>query len=94
VYFNPEHYRTAQFGLVGVYSLSPGWKLRALASVGRQAVNGAGASVYTVGLSLDGRLPGNGRLSLQIGRSSAASAGGGGSGYWNNSVNLTVRYPL
>jgi hypothetical protein len=50
--------------------------------------------VYTVGVSLNGRLPGNGRLELQLGRSSAASVIGGGTGYWNNSLNLVVRYPL
>ncbi|SFS02179.1 hypothetical protein SAMN05216570_1601 [Dyella sp. OK004] len=94
VYFNPANYRTAQFGLVGVYSFSPEWKLRALAAVGRQVIDGASASVYTLGVSLNGRLPGNGRLELQLGRSSAASASNGGSGYWNNSVNLVVRYPL
>jgi hypothetical protein len=93
-YFNPAGYRTAQVGLVGVYSISPDWKLRGVASVGRQVVDGAGASVYTLGISLNGRLPGNGRLEFQIGRSSAASVIGGGSGYWNNSLNLTVRYPL
>jgi hypothetical protein len=94
VYFNPAEYRTAQIGLVGVYSINQDWKVRGVASVGRQVVDGAGASAYTVGVSLNGRLPGNGRLELQVGRSSTASASGGGSGYWNNSVNLTVRYPL
>lgn len=94
VYFNPADYRTVQVGLVGVYSLNENWKLRGVASVGRQDVDGAGAGAYTLGVSLQGRLPGNGRLELQLGRSSAASAAGGGSGYWSNSVNLTVRYPL
>lgn len=94
VYFNPANYRTAQIGLVGVYSLNQDWKVRGVASVGRQVVDGAGASAYTVGVSLQGRLPGNGRLELQMGRSSTASAAGGGSGYWNNSVSLAVRYPL
>lgn len=94
VYFNPAEYRTAQIGLVGVYSLNQDWKVRGVASVGRQVVDGAGAGAYTIGISLNGRLPGNGRLDLQVGRSSTASASGGGSGYWNNSVNLSVRYPL
>ncbi|RAO75310.1 tetratricopeptide repeat protein [Dyella jiangningensis] len=94
VYFNPANYRTAQVGLVGVYSLSQEWKVRGVAAVGRQVTDGAGASVYTIGASLSGRLPGNGRLELQLGRSSAASANGGGSGYWCNSINLSVRYPL
>lgn len=94
VYFNPGDYSTAQIGLVGVYSLSQDWKLRGVASAGRQVVDGAGSSAYTIGVSLNGRLPGNGRLELQMGRSSAASVIGGGSGYWNNSVSLAVRYPL
>lgn len=94
VYFNPRNYRSGQFGLVGVYSIDPEWKLRALVSGGRQVIDGAGAGVYTVGISLQGRLPGNGRLDLQLARSSAASASNGGSGYWNNSINLVIRYPL
>lgn len=94
VYFNPANYHTAQIGLVAVYGISPDWKLRSVASVGRQVVDGAGSSTYTIGASLNGRLPGNGRLELEVGRSSAASAIGGGSGYWSNSMNLTVRYPL
>lgn len=94
VYFNPANYRTAQIGLVGVYSLNQAWKVRGVASYGRQVTDGAGASVYTVGMSLNGRLPGNGRLELQLGRSSAASVNGGGSGYWCNSLSLSVRYPL
>jgi hypothetical protein len=94
VYFNPANYRTAQIGLVGVYGITQDWKLRGVASLGRQVVDGAGTSAYTIGASLNGRLPGNGRLELQVGRSSAASAIGGGSGYWNNSMNLVVRYPL
>lgn len=94
VYFNPANYRTAQIGLVGVYSFNQDWKLRGVASVGRQVTDGVNAGVYTVGLSLNGRLPGNGRLELQVGRSSTASANGGGSGYWCDTVNLSVRYPL
>ncbi|GAA0686909.1 hypothetical protein ISN75_14675 [Dyella marensis] len=94
VYFNPRNYRSGQFGLVGVYSINPEWKLRAVVSGGRQVIDGNSAGIYTVGLSLQGRLPGNGRLDLQLGRSSAASASNGGSGYWNNSINLVVRYPL
>ncbi|WP_267223838.1 hypothetical protein [Dyella silvae] len=94
VYFNPAHYRTAQIGLVGVYSFNQDWKVRGVVSAGRQVTDGAGAGVYTVGVSLNGRLPGNGRLELQLGRSSTASANGGGSGYWCNSLSLSVRYPL
>lgn len=94
VYFNPRNYRSGQFGLVGVYSINPEWKLRAMVSGGRQVIDGNSAGVYTAGISLQGRLPGNGRLDLQLARSSAASASNGGSGYWNNSINLVVRYPL
>lgn len=94
VYFNPADYSVAQIGLVGVYGLHQDWKLRGVASVGRQVADGAGAGVYTVGVTLNGRLPGNGRLDLQLGRSSAASAVGGGSGYWNDSMSLTLRWPL
>ena len=94
-YFNPASYRTVQFNLVGVYTFDPDWKLRATAGAGRQVIDGAAASVYTVNLSLDGRLPHNGRLRLALGRSSAASdVSTGSSGYWNNTLMLSVGYPL
>jgi hypothetical protein len=95
IYFNPANYRTAQFNLIGVYTFSPNWKLRATAGAGQQAIDGATASIYTVNLSLDGRLPHNGRLRLALGRSSAASSvSTGSSGYWNNTLMLSVGYPL
>lgn len=94
VYFNPAHYRAAQAGLVGVYGFNPGWKLRMHADAGRQWVNGTGAATYTLDLALEGRLPGNGRLTVHAGRSSAASASGGGAGYWNNVAAVSVSFPL
>jgi hypothetical protein len=53
-----------------------------------------GAAIYTLDCSLEGRLPGNGRLLLRAGRSSAASASGGGAGYWNDSASVSVSFPL
>lgn len=95
VYFNPASYRAAQFNLVGVYTFDPDWKLRATAGAGRQVIDGAATDVYAVNLSLDGRLPRNGRLQLTLGRSSAASnVSIGSSGYWNNTLMLSVSYPL
>ncbi|MEI7036295.1 hypothetical protein [Fulvimonas yonginensis] len=94
VYFNPARYRATQAGLIGVYGLDPGWKLRANADVGRQWIDGNGASTYTVGLSLEGRLPGNGRLRLGVGRSSVASVSGGGAGYWNDNASLSLSWTL
>jgi hypothetical protein len=93
-YFNPARYRATQAGLIGIASLDPRWKLRINADAGRQWVNGAGAAIYTVDLSLEGRLPHNGRLLLRAGRSSAASASGGGAGYWNDSSSISVSFPL
>jgi hypothetical protein len=93
-YFNPASYSATQLGLIGVYSLSPRWKLRATAAAGRQIINGAGAGIYGVDISLEGRLPHNGRLKFQLGRSSAASDSNGGAGYWNNSLMLSISYPL
>lgn len=94
VYFNPRSYRSAQVGLIGVYSLSPLWKLRATADTGRQTIDGRGADIYTIDLSLEGRLPHNGRLQLHAGRSSAASVNNGGAGYWNNTMSVSVSYPF
>jgi hypothetical protein len=95
VYFNPARYRTAQLNLVGAYTLDPDWKLRATAGAGRQVIDGAAANVYTVNLSLNGRLPHNGRLKFSLGRSSAASnSSSGGTGYWDNTLMLSISYPL
>ena len=94
IYFNPAQYHATQAGLIGIYSVSPRWKLRLNADAGRQWVNGAGAGIYTLDLSLEARLPGNGRLRVRVGRSSAASPSGGGAGYWNDSASVAVSYPL
>jgi hypothetical protein len=93
-YFNPTHYRATELGLVGVYSFSPRWRLRASADAGRQTIDGIDAGIYGIAATLQGRLPGNGRLELQLGRSSAASANSGGTGYWNNHLDLSLTYPL
>lgn len=93
-YFNPAHYSASQLGLIGVYSLDPRWKLRLTANAGRQTIDGTGAGIYTVDVALEGRLPHNGRLQLHLARSSAASDSNGGSGYWNDSLSLSIDYPL
>lgn len=94
VYFNPAHYRATQVGLLGAYALSSHWKLRASADAGRQWIDGAGAGIYAINATLQGRLAHNGRLDLQWSRSSAASVNGGGSGYWNNQFSVSLSYPL
>ncbi len=94
VYFNPARYRATTAGLVGVYGFSPRWKLRATADIGRQTIDGTNAGIYGWKASLEGRLPYNGRLQFQLGRSSAASDSSGGAGYWNNNLVLSVSYPL
>lgn len=94
VYFNPARYHAVQAGLVGVYGLGPGWKLRVTADIGRQSIDGAGAGIYGWEAALEGQLPHNGRLQLRFGRTSAASESSGGAGYWNNSLMLSVGYPL
>jgi hypothetical protein len=94
VYFNPAGYRAVQAGVIGVYGISPGWKLRATADVGTQTIDGMHAGIYSWQASLDGRLPHNGRLAFQLGRSSAASDSSGGAGYWNNSLTVSISYPL
>lgn len=93
-YFNPSHYRATELGLVGVYRFTPRWRLRANVDAGRQTIDGSDAGIYGIAATLQGRLPGNGRLELQLGRSSAASANSGGNGYWNNRIDLSITYPL
>lgn len=94
IYFNPQHYRAVTAGLIGVMRLSPKWRLRATADGGRQTTDGNSVGIYTLDVSLEGRLPHNGRLQLHVMRSSAASVSGGGSGYWNNTLAVSVSYPL
>lgn len=94
IYFNPQHYRAVTAGLIGVMSLSPKWRLRATADGGRQTTDGNSVGIYTLDVSLEGRLPHNGRVQVHVMRSSAASVSGGGSGYWNNSLAVSVSYPF
>ncbi|MBU6246654.1 MAG: hypothetical protein KGN77_02765 [Xanthomonadaceae bacterium] len=94
IYFNPQHYRSVTAGLIGALRLSPNWRLRATADGGRQTTDGNSVGIYTLDVSLEGRLPHNGRLQLHAMRSSAASVSGGGSGYWNNTLAVSVSYPL
>lgn len=95
VYFNPASYRVAQVSVIAIYALTPGWKLHVIAGTGRQVIDRTGAGVHTVKLSLNGRLPHNGRLQLTLGRSSAASSvSQTGVGYWSNTLMLSVSYPL
>lgn len=94
VYFNPQHYRAVTAGLIGVVTMSPMWRLRATVDGGRQTTDGQTVGIYNADLSLEGRLPHNGRVQLHALRSSAASVSGGGPGYWNNTVAISVSYPL
>ena len=93
-YFNPAQYRQAQLGLIGVHQFSPDWRLRLTAGIGPETVDGSSTRTWSCALSLTGRLPGNGRLELRIGRDSFASLAGGGSGYWSNGASLTVSWPF
>lgn len=93
-YFNPRHYRAVTAGLTGVVSLSPRWRLRAVADGGRQTADGNDVGIYALDVSLEGRLPHNGRLQVHALRSSAASVSNGGAGYWNNSLTVSLSYPF
>lgn len=93
-YFNPAHYSEAQLSLIAIHRLAADWRLRAQAGLGSQTADGAGAGTYALDLALQGRLPGNGRLSARLGRSNVASVSGGGTGYWNNYLALTLGYPF
>lgn len=93
-YFNPRHYRALTAGLTGVLSLSPRWRLRAVADGGRQTADGNDVGIYSLDVSLEGRLPHNGRLQVHALRSSAASVSNGGAGYWDNSLTVSLSYPL
>lgn len=93
-YFNPAHYTEAQVSLIAIHRLASDWRLRLQAGLGSQDADGATAGTYTAELVLQGRLPGNGRLRATLGRSNVASVSGGGTGYWNNTVMLTLGYPF
>jgi hypothetical protein len=94
VYFNPAQYRQAQLSLIGVHTFSPDWRMRLTAGAGPETIDGSSALTWSYALSLTGRLPGNGRLELHVGRDSFASLAGGGSGYWSNAAWLTVSWPF
>jgi hypothetical protein len=94
VYFNPANYDLVKLDLNAVHRFSPDWLLRATAGGGFQTINGASAGSYDFEVSLVGRLPGNGRLEATLGRSSFASAAGGGSEYWVNTATISISYPL
>ncbi|HKD46546.1 MAG TPA: tetratricopeptide repeat protein [Rhizomicrobium sp.] len=94
LYFNPEDYSQAQLDMIAVHRFGQDWTLRALAGGGYQSVDGSVAPSYDVQLSLIGKLPGNGRGELHLDRNSFASNSGGGSGYWINTVSVSVSYPF
>lgn len=93
-YFNPAQYRQAQLALFGLHQFSSDWRMRLTAGIGPETVDGSTARTWSCALSLTGRLPGNGRLELHVGRDSFASFAGGGSGYWSNGAWLTVSWPF
>ena len=93
-YFNPARYHQEQLGLIGVHQFNPDWRMRLTAGIGSETVDGSSGRTWSALLSLTGRLPGNGRLELHVGRDSFASLAGGGSGYWSNGGSLTVSWPF
>jgi hypothetical protein len=94
IYFNPAHYRLVKAGVIAAQQISVDWRLRLVAGVGSETIDGASASSYAWDLSLQGRLPANGRLVVRLGRDSFASMVGGGRGYWNNTATLSIVYPF
>lgn len=94
IYFNPAQYRQAQLGVIGVHTFSPDWRIRITVGMGPETVDGSSALTWSSALLVTGRLPGNGRLELRVGRDSFASLAGGGSGYWSNGASLTVAWPF
>ncbi len=93
-YFNPARYHQEQLGLIGVHQFNPDWRMRITAGIGSETVDGSSGRTWSALLTLTGRLAGNGRLELRVGRDSFASLVGGGSGYWSNGGSLTVSWPL
>lgn len=93
-YFNPARYHQEQLGLIGVHQFNPDWRLRITAGIGSETVDGSSGRTWSALLTLTGRLAGNGRLELRLGRDSFASLAGGGSGYWSNGGSLTVSWPF
>ena len=93
-YFNPARYSQEQLSLIGVHKINADWRLRFIAGVGSESVDGTSGATWSAALSVTGSLPGNGRLELQLGRDSFASLAGGGSGYWSTGGSLTVTWPV
>ncbi|HEY2274750.1 MAG TPA: hypothetical protein VGH61_04545 [Steroidobacteraceae bacterium] len=93
-YFNPARYHQEQLGLIGVHQFNPDWRMRITAGIGSETVDGSSGHTWSALVTLTGRLAGNGRLELRIGRDSFASLAGGGSGYWSNGGSLTVSWPF
>jgi hypothetical protein len=93
-YFNPARYHQEQLGLIGVHQFNPDWRMRITAGIGSETVDGSSGRTWSALVTLTGRLAGNGRLELRIGRDSFASLAGGGSGYWSNGGSLTVSWPF
>ena len=94
LYFNPAHYLLVRAGVIAAQQISVNWRLRLVAGVGSETIDGISTSSYAWDLSLQGRLPANGRLVVHLGRDSFASMAGGGAGYWNNAATLAVVYPF
>jgi hypothetical protein len=94
IYFNPAHYLLVRAGIIAAQQISVDWRLRLVAGVGSETIDGASTSSYAWDLSLQGRLPANGRLVVHLGRDSFASMAGGGSAYWNNTATLSIVYPF
>ena len=94
IYFNPGHYFLVRAGVIAAQQLTANWRLRLLAGFGSETIDGASTSSYAWDLSLQGRLAGNGRLIVHLGRDSFASMAGGGSGYWNDTATVSIVYPF
>jgi hypothetical protein len=94
IYFNPAHYFLVRAGVIAAQQLGVNWRLRLVAGFGSETIDGASTSSYAWDLSLQGRLAGNGRLIVHLGRDSFASMAGGGNGYWNNTATLSIVYPF
>lgn len=94
IYFNPAHYQLVKAEVIAAQQISADWRLRLVAGLGSQTIDGASASSYAWDLSLQGRLPANGRLVVHLGRDSFASMAGGGRGYWNNAATVSIVYPF
>ena len=94
IYFNPAHYFLVRAGVIAAQQLGANWRLRLLAGFGSETIDGASTSSYAWDLSLQGRLAGNGRLIVHLGRDSFASMAGGGSGYWNDTATVSIVYPF